>query len=100
MWKPKRDELTKPGRRRLDGLALAILEQAAAEARTGPIERQPAHRLALAWLAYTDIASPHQATSFWHYLGHTGQYAGDAGAFYRQSDPKWMLKGWRRRSGG
>ena len=101
MWRPQRPpELTKPGRGRLNGLALAILEQAAIEAREGPIERQHAHRLALAWIVYTDITSPDQATRFWHYLGHTGQYAGDAGAFYRQADPKWMLKGWRERMTG
>jgi hypothetical protein len=99
MWKARRTEPTKPTRQRLDRLALTILEQAVVEAKAAPIKRLPAHRLALAWLTYTDIASPDQATSFWHFLGHSGQYSGDAGEFYRQCDPKWLLEGWKRRAG-
>jgi hypothetical protein len=99
MWKPRRAEPTKPSRQRLDRLALAILKQAAIDAKENPIRRLPAHRLALAWLTYTDVASPDQASSFWSYLGHANQYGGPDGQFYRQCDPKWMLEAWQRRAG-
>lgn len=99
MWKPRRNELNKPTRQRLDRLALTILEQAAADAKEQPIVRVPAHRLALAWLTYTDIMSAHEAASFWNCLGHAGQYGGPKGEFYRQCDPKWMLARWKERAG-
>ena len=99
MWKPTRKEAVKPPRQRLDRLALAILEQAAVEARDTPVKRTRAHRLALAWLTYTDIVSPNHAKDFWDCLGHVGQYGGPKGDFYRQSDPQWMLEGWKQRAG-
>jgi hypothetical protein len=100
MWtgsKSKQPE--RPSRGRLDQLALHILERAAAEASAAPIQRTHAHRLALAWLTYTDRATPCQAKSFWDSLGHAGQYAGEGGAFYRQCDPQALLAAWRRRAG-
>jgi len=100
MWTgSKRNEPTKPPLRRVDQLALEILELAAAEAKAGPIKRTTAHRLALAWFIYTDIASLGQAKSFWESLGHTGQYGGPKGEFYRQCDPPMFLAGWKRRIG-
>ena len=70
-----------------------------AVARAAPIQRTHAHRLALAWLTYTEIALPCQAKSFWDSLGHAGLYAGEKGAFYRGSDPKTYLAAWRRTAG-
>ena len=100
MWTgAKKTEPTRPSRRRVDQLALHILDQAAAEAKAGPVKRTHAHRLALAWLTYTDTASPDQAKSFWDSLGHAGQYAGDRGTFYRQCDPPMFLAAWKRRIG-
>ena len=100
MWTgSKTKQPTRPSRQRIDQLALHILEQAAAEARTEPIERTHAHRLALAWLTYADIATPCQAKSFWDSLGHAGLYAGESGAFYRRCDPPNLLAGWKRRLG-
>ena len=59
MWTgSKTKQQAKPSRRRLDQLALRILEQAAAEAAAGPIQRTHAHRLALAWLTYTTPPCP------------------------------------------
>ena len=83
----------------MDQLALEILELSAAEAKAGPIKRTHAHRLALAWFTYTDIASPSQAKDFWDSLGHAVQYGGPKGEFYRQCDPPVLLAAWKRRIG-
>lgn len=100
MWTgSKRKEPTKATRRRVDRLALEILEQAAAEAKDGPIKRTHAHRLALAWLSYSDIAYPGQTKDFWDSLGHAGRFAGEKGGFYRQCDPPTMLAAWKGRIG-
>lgn len=100
MWtRPKRKAPAKPSRRRVDELALRVLEEAALEARTTPVERTHGHRLALAWLTFTDTATPDQAKDFWDCLGHAEKYAGERGAFYRTCDPKIFLQSWRKRIG-
>ena len=77
------------------------VERRLAAHQAGTASRYTRSRLpvALAWLTYTDIATPDQATGFWRSLGHAGQYSGPEGEFYRQCDPKWLLESWKQRAG-
>lgn len=57
-----------PSRADLTRLALRTLEDARARAAYGAIERTPAERLALAWLAHAGIAQAWQCRDFWRLL--------------------------------
>ena len=55
-------------RTRMHEHAIAVLEAAAEEAQAGPIDAQPAVRLALYWLLVSRVAEVWQARSFWEAL--------------------------------
>ena len=59
---------------RLCLLALDVLDEAYAQARSGPIERTALHRLALGNLLLAGVATPVHVGRIWAILGHEGTF--------------------------
>lgn len=58
-------ETTRPARERITAFALETLEDALAQAKYGPVQRQHGHRLALAWLCHAGLLLDWQCREFW-----------------------------------
>lgn len=91
-------ESPKPSPQRLAAFAVAILEEAAIEARRAPIKRTVAHRLALGWLAYIGISEPWRTEKFWKLLGD-GDFGRPDSQYVRDQEFGRCLAGWRRMVG-
>jgi hypothetical protein len=92
-------EKPKPSLERLSALAVAVLEEAAIEARHAPIKRTVAHRLALGWLAYVGISEPWRTEAFWKLLGSADGLDKPQGQYCRDGEFARCLNGWRRMAG-
>jgi len=86
---------SKPSAQRLSFIAFKVLEQAAFDARHGPITPAIAHRLALGWLAYIGISEPWRTELFWKTIGNITHFAQHA-QMMRDRDLGRCLNGWRR----
>ena len=88
---------TYPNRDRLNRLALAVLEDALAQAEHGIVLRHEGHRLALAWLSEIDIAKTWQCREFWRAMirNETGQI-GDFPRYCRTNMMMACLRSWYR----
>jgi len=71
-----------------------IIEQAALDARREPIERTPAHRLALAWMAYAGLSEPWRTKKFWDLLGRAEGARRSDYQYLRDHDLGRCLNGW------
>lgn len=99
--------LDHPSRARLTALALRALEDAATEARQGPVRRTFGHRLALAWLAHEGIGLPWHYEHFWTTMADPFVTANDLYKSYQRTTTLnglldyWHLAlGWKRPVGG
>lgn len=64
-----------PSSDRLAFLALRTLEEALAQAASGPVERTWGQRLALAWLSHIGAAKDGQCANFWKVLADEYSWA-------------------------
>ena len=87
-----------PSPKRMMQLAILVLEEAAEQAMDAPIERTPAHRLALAWLAYAGVAERWQVDAFWTLLAEPAKTE-SLGDYCRHRDFHIWLTAWRRTAG-
>lgn len=85
----------KPTGPRLTSLAVMVLEEAAGEARTAPIKRTLAHRLALAWLGYAGVAEPWQIAEFWTALAEVASPDHPSSQYCRDTRFDTLFRRWR-----
>lgn len=89
-----------PSQLRMHGHALAVLEVAEASAHDGPIEPQPAIRLALSWLVISKVAKLANAIEFWNLLTQsTTDPDRWIDHYTRRRDLRIYLRSWKREAG-